>query len=46
LIALRSSDHDAWQEQQLVDRIRERFHIPITIFEIDHSGHVPTPATS
>jgi hypothetical protein len=26
-----------------VDRVRERFHIPMTIFEIDRSGHVPAP---
>jgi hypothetical protein len=43
LIALRSADHDGWQERHLVDRIRQRFHIPMTIFEIDRSGHVPAP---
>jgi hypothetical protein len=41
LLALRSADHDGWQERHLVDRVRQRFHIPMTIFEIDRSGHVP-----
>jgi hypothetical protein len=41
LIALRSSDHDAWQEQGLLDDIRRAFHIPMTVFEIDRAGHVP-----
>jgi len=39
LIALRSPDHDAWQERNLVDRIRESFGIPITVFELDRTGH-------
>jgi hypothetical protein len=42
LIALRSSDHDAWQEQGLLDDVRRAFHIPMTVFEIDRAGHVPT----
>ena len=41
LLALRGADHDGWQERHLVDRVRQRFHIPMTIFEIDRSGHVP-----
>ena len=41
LIALRSSDHDAWQEQGLLDDIRRAFHLPMTVFEIDRGGHVP-----
>jgi GABA permease len=41
LIALRSSDHDAWQEQGLLDDIRHAFHVPMTVFEIDRAGHVP-----
>jgi hypothetical protein len=43
LIALRAADHSAWQERQLVDRVRKAFHIPITIFEIDQAGRVPAP---
>ena len=45
LIALRASDHSAWQERQLVDRVREAFHIPITIFEIDRAGRLPAPGS-
>jgi hypothetical protein len=45
LIALRASDHSAWQERQLTERVREAFHIPITIFEIDRVGHVPAPGS-
>jgi hypothetical protein len=41
LIALRSSDHDAWQEQGLLDDVRRAFHIPMTVFEIDQAGRVP-----
>jgi hypothetical protein len=40
LIALRAADHSAWQERQLGDRVREGFHIPLTIFEIDRAGRV------
>ena len=43
LIALRASDHSAWQERHLVDRVREAFHIPITVFEKDRRGQVPAP---
>jgi hypothetical protein len=41
LLALRASDHSAWQERGLTDRVREGFHIPLTIFEIDRAGHIP-----
>ena len=41
LIALRGADHAGWQERGLVDRVRESFHLPITIFEIAAGGHVP-----
>jgi hypothetical protein len=46
LIALRAADHSAWQEGQLVDRVREAFHIPVTIFEIDAGGRVPAPGSN
>jgi hypothetical protein len=46
LIALRAADHSAWQERQLVDRVREAFHIPITLFEIDQAGRVPAPGSN
>jgi hypothetical protein len=45
LLALRASDHAAWQERGLTDRVREGFHLPLTIFEIDRGGHVPAPGT-
>jgi hypothetical protein len=41
LIALRAADHSAWQERNLVDRVRQAFHIPLTVFEIDAAGRVP-----
>ena len=41
LIALRAADHSAWQERGLVDRVREGFHIPLTVFELDSAGQVP-----
>jgi hypothetical protein len=41
LIALRSADHDAWQERGLMDALRSAFHIPMTVFELDHAGRVP-----
>jgi hypothetical protein len=46
LVALRASDHSAWQERHLVDRALEAFHIPLTIFEIDRAGHVPSPGSN
>jgi hypothetical protein len=42
LVALRASDHSAWQERGLVDRVREAFPLPLTVFEIDREGHVPS----
>ena len=41
LVALRSGDHDAWQERGLIDALRRDFHIPVTVFEIDRAGRVP-----
>lgn len=41
LLALRSSDHSAWQERGLVDRVRQSFDLPLTVFEIDRTGRVP-----
>jgi hypothetical protein len=45
LIALRGADHSAWQERGLVDRVRDGFHIPVTIFELDRAGRVPVPGS-
>jgi hypothetical protein len=44
LVALRSTDHDAWQERGLLDALRSAFHIPMTVFEIDRAGRVPAVA--
>ncbi|MDQ3876611.1 MAG: hypothetical protein M3322_13890 [Actinomycetota bacterium] len=44
LIALRSGESAGWQERGLIDRVRERFRLPVTVFEIDPGGHVPRPA--
>jgi hypothetical protein len=41
LIALRGTDHAAWQEGGLIDAVLAGFHIPITVFEIDRAGQVP-----
>lgn len=38
VIALRASDHSAWQERGLVERVSEAFHLPLTVFEIDRAG--------
>jgi hypothetical protein len=46
LLALRAGDHSAWQERGLTDRVREAFHIPLTLFEIDRSGRVPAAGSS
>ena len=39
LVALRSPEHAAWQEQRLLDRMQRTFHVPTTVFEIDADGH-------
>jgi hypothetical protein len=39
LIALRSGEHSGWQERGLVDRVQGIAQRPITVFEIDASGH-------
>jgi hypothetical protein len=42
LVALRASDHSAWQERGLVKRVRDAFSVPVTVFEIDRAGHLPS----
>jgi hypothetical protein len=39
LVALRSGEHAGWQERGLVDRVQRIAERPITVFEIDESGH-------
>ena len=34
LIALRAGENAGWQERRLVDQVRDRFRIPVTVFEI------------
>lgn len=34
LIALRAQDRAGWQERGLLDRIQQRFAIPITVFQL------------
>ena len=41
LIALRSSETAGWQERGLLDKVRERFRLPVTVFEIGPEGGVP-----
>ena len=41
LIGLRSSEHADWQELGLVEAVRSRFGLPVTVFEIGPAGHVP-----
>jgi hypothetical protein len=41
LIALRSSENAGWQERGLLDKVRERFRLPLTMFEIGPEGGVP-----
>jgi len=38
VIALRSAEHTGWQERGLLDKVRERFRLPITVFEIGVPG--------
>jgi hypothetical protein len=45
LIALRAG-REGWQERHLTDQVRQQFHVPITVFEIDQTGHVPRPDLS
>jgi hypothetical protein len=40
LIALRSSENAAWQEQGLAQKVKDRFGLPTTVLEIDGAGGV------
>ena len=37
LIALRGADRAGWQERGLLDRVLERFAIPVTVFQFPDS---------
>jgi hypothetical protein len=41
VVALRSSEHAGWQERGLLDKVRERFRLPVTVFEVGPQGGVP-----
>jgi hypothetical protein len=43
LIGLLSADHAYWQEQGLIEDVRERFGLPLTSYVIDPQGHVLGP---
>lgn len=43
LIACRGEEQADWQERGMIDEIRARFRLPVTIFEIDAGGRVPAP---
>jgi hypothetical protein len=38
VLALRSLEHDSWQEQGLVDQVRRDTGLPLTVIEIDTEG--------
>jgi hypothetical protein len=40
VLALRSDEHAAWQEQNLVERLASRTGLPLTVFAIDPEGRV------
>jgi hypothetical protein len=44
IIGMRTHDHDGWQERHLIEKVRRRFHVPLTVFEIDDQGRSPVPA--
>ena len=44
IIGIRTRHHDSWQERHLIEKVRHRFHVPLTVFEIDDQGHSPAPA--
>jgi len=43
LIGLRSSEHANWQERGLIERVSERFGLPVTSYAIDCGGHAFLP---
>jgi hypothetical protein len=40
LIALRAADRASWQEHGLVEQVEVRFHLPVTVFEVNAGGQV------
>jgi hypothetical protein len=39
LLALRSHEHANWQENGLIEEIRDRFSLPLTTYAVDPQGH-------
>jgi hypothetical protein len=46
IIGMRTHHHESWQERHLIQNVRHRFHVPLTVFEIDDRGQSPSPAYS
>jgi hypothetical protein len=42
LIGLRAADQASWQERDLLEEVRRRFDLPVTVFEVDAGGQVTT----
>jgi nucleotide-binding universal stress UspA family protein len=42
LLALHSAEHTNWQERRLIERIEERFGLPVTSYAVDLRGHSST----
>jgi hypothetical protein len=40
VLALRSDEHAAWQEQNLAEQIANETGLPLTVFAIDAQGRV------
>jgi hypothetical protein len=43
LIGLRSGELVAWQERDLVPRVKQKFGLPVTVITIDEHGRVSLP---
>ena len=44
LIALRSPEHANWQERGLIEKVVDRFGLPVTTYEVACDGHASDPA--
>jgi len=42
LLALRTAAHANWQERRLIERIEERFGLPLSTYAVDLDGHTAT----
>ena len=43
LIGLRSEEHTGWQERGLLDKVVERFGLPVTVFQLRSSSFAGCP---